>query len=131
MNPLLFTKSERGFITTTSLIWLIALASVIYGGYKFLPPYAAYYMIKTDIEQEAKNAHMYTDDALARRIITKGLTWDVPVTAKNLKIERGYTTISIELNYEVTLNFFDRYSKTLKFRAYSEEHLKDPSGVLR
>ncbi len=88
-------------------------------------------MLKTEVEDEAKNAHMYSDETLARRILMKSETWGVPIDRDNLEIVRGREFINISVHYTVTMDFFGRYKKVQNFNIEVDERLKESSGVLR
>lgn len=107
------------------------MSSLFYSAYKFAPPLFSFYMLKTTVEEEAKLGHMYTDESLRKRITEKAAAWDVPLNYENFKIERSSEEIFIDVNYTVTLNFFDRYSKDLDFKIEARESLKDKSRVLQ
>ncbi len=124
-------SDKSGYITFKALFWVFVLASVLYAGYKFVPPWAAFYMLKTEVEDEAKNAHMYSDETLARRILMKSETWGVPIDRDNLEIVRGREFINISVHYTVTMDFFGRYKKVQNFNIEVDERLKESSGVLR
>ncbi|MBI1911564.1 MAG: hypothetical protein HYS21_06145 [Deltaproteobacteria bacterium] len=124
-------RDKSGSISFKALFWIFVLGSGIYGAYKFVPPYFTYYMLRTDVSNEAKIAHMYTDDALERRILQKANAWSIPLESENLEIERDAYDISINVHYTETLNFFNKYSKDLEFSIEVQKPLKDPSRVLQ
>lgn len=88
-------------------------------------------MLKTEVEEEARVAHMYTDEALASRIITKAAAWSIPLGPENLEIVRGREEIRITVDYTVTLNFFDRYEHELFYYIDVKEQLKEKGRVLQ
>ncbi|MBI2399812.1 MAG: hypothetical protein HYV23_01925 [Deltaproteobacteria bacterium] len=122
---------EAGFISVKALFWLLFLAVSVYGAYKVVPPYAGFYMLKTEVEEEVRLAHMYTDEVLASRITKKAASWSIPLDPKNLEIIRGSDEIRITVDYTVTLNFFDRYNRELVYSVDVRGPLKDSGGVLR
>lgn len=123
--------NEKGGISIKGLFWLLVFASVIYGAYKFFPPFFSYYMLKTEVESEAKVAHMYSDETLARRILTKASNWDAPIERENIVIERGRDVIYISVHYTFTFDFFGKYQKEYVFDINATKPLKESSGVLR
>lgn len=122
--------NKGGYITFKALVWILIISSALYSAYKFAPPYLGYLMLKTEVEDEAKIAHMYTDRALERRIFQKASVWSIPIDEQNLEIVRDSSHISISVHYTVDLNFFDRYHKVLEYRIAVREPLKDPARVL-
>lgn len=122
--------NNRGASGIKTLFWVLVLVSVVYGAYKAVPPYFSYYMIKTDIEDEAKNAHMYSDRVLLQRILQKARTWEIPIGEDNIEIKRGYTSISVEVNYTQTIEFIGGYRKVIPVNISTVQPLKEPEGVL-
>ena len=99
--------------------------------YMFVPPYAGFYMLKTDVEEEARIAHMYTDEDLASRITRKAAAWSVTLGPDNLEIVRDSEQITIKVDYTVSLNFFDRYVRELDYHILVEAPLKEKGRVLQ
>lgn len=124
-------RNAKGFISIRALFWLTLLAAVIYGAYKFVPPYAGFHMLKTEVEGEAKTAHMYTDAALRRRITDKAAAWSIHLDEQNLEIVRGREYIQISVNYTVDLDFFHRYNHELVYSIEVQEPLKETGRVLQ
>lgn len=125
-----YAKSA-GFISLRALFWLLFLASAFYGAYKFGPPYAAFYMLKIEVEGVAKTAHMYTDEKLAERIKDKAASWSVPLGEDSLEIVRGAENVSISIYYTVVVDFFGRYSREIDYSIEVEEPLKETGRVLQ
>lgn len=122
---------QAGFISLRALFWLLFFAAIFYSAYKVVPPYVGFYMLKTEVEEEAKIAHMYTDEALESRITEKAATWSVMLGPESLQIIRGRDEIRITVDYTVTLNFFDRYSRQIVYDIDVQEPLKEPGRVLQ
>ncbi|OGP13782.1 MAG: hypothetical protein A2052_08880 [Deltaproteobacteria bacterium GWA2_54_12] len=122
---------EAGFISVRALFWLLFLAVSFYGAYMFVPPYVGFYMLKTEVEEEARVAHMYTDEALESRITGKAAAWSIPLGPENLEIIRGRYQIRITVDYTVTLNFLDRYDRELVYNIDVSEPLKASGRVLQ
>ncbi|MFQ5441223.1 MAG: hypothetical protein ACE5EB_00690 [Thermodesulfobacteriota bacterium] len=93
-------------------------------------PTFSYYMLKTDVEEEAKLAHMYTDETLRRRISTKAGSWNIPITSEDIEIKRGLRIISIKIHYSKTIVFFGRYKRRLDYQIETVRPLKESSGVM-
>jgi len=122
---------ERGAVSPRFLVWALIILAALYGGYKFVRPTFSYYMLSTDVKEEAKLAHMYTNESLRRRIIEKARTWDVPLRPEDVVIDRGIRDITIRVFYTDRIEFFGRYRKVLKRRISVTVPLKESSGILR
>ena len=117
--------NKAGFITLKALFWILFLAAVSYGAYKFAPPYFGYIMLRTDVGEEAKVAHMYNDERLAGRILKKAAVWSIPLGEEHVLIQRGREDIRIAVSYSVVLDFFGRYEKELFYDIEVEKPLKE------
>lgn len=132
MNPKRrYIVGDKGFVSLRTLIWTLLIILGCYSAYMFGMPYVEYYMLKTDIEQEAKNAHMYTDERLAIRIIEKASTWAVPLDPENLIVERSGDTIRIQARYRVKVVLIEGYEKVLKFNIEVEKPVKETTRILQ
>ncbi len=125
------SSKEAGFIRLRALLWILFLSAGLYAAYMFVPPYVAFYMLKTEVEEEARVAHMYTDEALASRITSKAAAWSIELGPQDLYIERGMEQIRIRVNYTVGLNFFDRYERELVYSIDARAPLKEKGRVLQ
>ncbi|CAG1065167.1 hypothetical protein BAC1_00745 [uncultured bacterium] len=119
-----------GFIRLRALFWILFLSAGIYAAYMFVPPYAGFYMLKTEVEEEVRVAHMYTDEVLAKRITGKAASWSIELSPQELQIYRGSDDIRIIVDYTVTLDFFDRYSRELVYHIDVNGPLKEKGRVL-
>jgi len=124
-------KKNDGRITLKALIWIIILSSALYSGYKLSFPYFSYYMLKTDVGEELKLAHMYTDASLRRRIAKKAKTWSVPITADDVFISYDFDKITIRIKYTETITFLGRYKKKFIFKIDATGPMKKRNSYLR
>lgn len=123
--------NNRGGSSLRTFVWILVLAALGYGAYKFVPPYVSYYMLKTDVENEADVAHMFTDDTIASHILKKSVSWSVPIGVEDINIDRTGTYIHIWIEYIETVDMAGGYSKDLPFRIDVEKPLKERNGALR
>jgi len=124
-------KDSHGRISLKALIWILVLAFALYSGYKLSFPYLSYYMLRTDVEDELRLAHMYSDATLRKRIAEKAATWSVPITTDDIVISRDFDTLTISLGYAQKVTFLGKYTKKLVFNIKASGPVRDPSGVLR
>lgn len=117
-------KNNRGAISIRALFWILVIASSLYAAYKFLPPAVTFYMMKTEVEEEAKIAHMHDDVALAARILDKANIWAAPIERHNIEIIRRRSSISISVSYTTTISFFDRWKRVQDYSIFVEKPLK-------
>lgn len=117
-------NNNRGAVRLKTLFWVLVIASSLYAFYKFVPPEVTFYMMKTEVEDEANIAHMYNDAQLARRILDKAEIWSAPIERQNLEIRRNYSTITISVSYTVTINFFDKWKRVQEYSIFVERPIK-------
>jgi len=121
---------QGGFITSKALAWILILFFAGYFGYKFVPPMVSYYMLKTEVEDEARVAHMHPDSEVTRRIVKKANGWGVPLRPRDVRIERWSSQIVIKVHYTIKVSIFNRYEKDLNFSIDVTQPLKEASGVM-
>lgn len=123
--------NSRGAASFGTIVWILLLAASVYAAYKFVPPYVSYYMLKTDVENEAKVAHMYMDQSIASRLLKKAVSWSVPIEQEDIEIARSGAEITVAIEYVETVDFPGGYVKELQFSIHVEEPLKESSGALK
>ena len=131
VNAVRQIRGQCGAVNAKALFWIIVIAAGVYSGYKLLPHTVSYYMMKTDVREEAKIAHRYTDDTIAARIISKAEGWKVPLQNENIVINRSFTNITIDVSYTVEITFVGGYKKINNYYIHVQEPLKESSGILR
>ncbi|MCR4287165.1 MAG: DUF4845 domain-containing protein [Deltaproteobacteria bacterium] len=126
-----YLSDKKGAVGLRVLIWLAILGSAVVIAVKLAPPYITYLMIKTDVKSEAKLAHMYNDESLRKRILTKAVAWGIPITAEDIVMERRRTAIAVRVKYKETVDFFGKYRKDIDFSIFTEAPLKESEGTLQ
>lgn len=106
------------------LVWMLVIAAIVYAGVKFAPPYITYYMMKTEVENNAALAHLYTDEQIVKFIFIRVKEFELPIEEKDLVVDRRDSEIEISLNYKVDVNFFHNYTKTLFFNIRTVKPIK-------
>src|SRR3989344_1109454 len=99
-------KNADGCATAGTTFMVLLVVATAYLAIKFVPPYFHYYMLKEEVEAEAGGAHLHYDQDIIRHI----------------RQREKETEISI--NYEVKINFFNKYYKTLFFNIHTVEPIK-------
>ncbi len=88
-------------------------------------------MTKTDVEEEAKIAHMYTDESLTQRILRNAETWSVPLTKDDIEIVRNNGYISITVRYTDRIVFIGDFVEEIPREIIVESELKETSGIMK
>ncbi len=120
---------NRGEGRSRALFWLCFLAIAVYAGYKFAPPFVTYHLFKTEVEDEAKLAHLYSDEKLLARIMDKAKAWDIPIGSDDIKINRYKEEIFISVHYGITLDFPGGYSREFFYGIDTRAPLKETTSI--
>ena len=123
-------QNSRGAITLKALIWILVIFSAVYAAYKFVPPEVGHYLLRTEVEDEAKTAYMYKDETLTKHILDKAEMWSVPITADDIAIRRQGSTISISIDYAVTVHLLGGYTKVRQYSINVVRPLEDSNRTL-
>ncbi len=102
----------------------------LYVGYMVVPPSFSYIMMRTEVEDEASNAYMYSNEALTNRLLEKAALWSIPMDRRNITIKRWSNEIDVEVNYKVTLDFAGLYQKDINYSISTTKPLKESSHIL-
>ena len=93
---------ERGAFSASTLFAFAVLASSIYFGFKFIPIYIAAYDFDTAMKTQAQySASVKTDDVILKELLQKAAELELPITKKELKIERTGSRLVITASYVV------------------------------
>jgi hypothetical protein len=97
-------NGERGEGRLGTLFGLCLLLTTIYLGYKVLPVLINAYAFRDYIEQESRFAALAKkDEDVAKRVLRKAQELELPVNAKNIRVERTPTHFDIAVNYSVPI----------------------------
>ncbi|MFQ5480836.1 MAG: hypothetical protein ACE5DW_06125 [Thermodesulfobacteriota bacterium] len=131
MSAFICIKNNRGRLSLKAVIWILIISAVLYTGYKLYYPVFSYYMLKTDVGEEIKLAHMHSDDDIRRRVARRAYEWSVPIKAEDVMVSHDFDNIHIKIKYSETIVFLGRYKKTFVFKINASGRMKERSGLLR
>ena len=117
-------KNADGCVTAGTMLLLFLVVATAYFAIKFVPPYFHYYMLKGEVEAEAEGAHLHYDQDIIRNIKQRVKEAEMPVKEEGIILERRENEIEISINYEVKINFFNKYYKTLFFNIHTIKPIK-------
>lgn len=125
-------KNEEGAITFQTALILTIIGLLVYVGTVYIPPYMDYYLLKEKLKGEADLAHMYTNEALAKRILREANnSWDMGLKREDFIIDRPYGEIYISFKYIYVFDLFGgRYVKKHIFQ-YEVQQEVEEGGYLR
>jgi len=125
-----YILDNRGAATTRTLFWVVFLAVCFYIGYLLVPPYATFYLFKTEVEDEAKLAHMYNNAELAKRIYVRAEAWNVPIGLGDIMVSRDKEDVNVTVFYVVTIDVAGFYQRDLEYYVDVIQPIKETSGIL-
>ncbi len=99
------SRRERGEGNAGCLVGLIILAIAIFIAYKMIPPKIKAADLKQTITDEAKMAGSHNNDVIMKSILAKARDQKLPVTEDNVKITRDRSEITVEVDYDVPIDF--------------------------
>lgn len=101
----MFLRNERGEGRLGTLIGIIVLAMFIYLGVKIVPILISVYEFRDSIEEQARFAALprHDDEEVKRSILRKAHELELPVGAKDVRVNRSSTRIDITVKYTVPI----------------------------
>ena len=96
--------SERGEGRLGTLFGLSVLVLTVYLGFKVVPVMVNAYAFRDYIEQEARFAALQKkDDEVIKRVLRKAQELELPVKAKNIRVNRDQSHFDIAVKYTVLI----------------------------
>lgn len=124
-------SNERGGANLRALLWVIFIAAVVYSAYLIAPPFIRYKLFKTEVEDEAKLAHLYDDDMLAKRMFSRAQAWDIPIDLEDIQLTRYKDEINVTVYYKVPIEVPRLYKRDLEYYIDVTEPVLEKSGTLK
>jgi hypothetical protein len=95
---------ERGEGRLGTLFGLVVLAVTIYLGFKVLPVMVNAYAFRDYIETETRFAALRNkDEEVIKRVVRKAEELDLPITTKNITVNRSQSHFDIKVDYTVPI----------------------------
>jgi len=115
-------ETGKGMLRT--LFALAVVASVVYGGVKFIPPRTAALQFSDAVRDEiisAASRRRSTDDTIRQNLLERAQALQLPIKAGDIKITRpGAKYIIIDVEYTITVDLIGGYSVKWPFSPHSE-----------
>src|SRR5262245_9534944 len=100
-----FRRSERGEGQAGCLIGLIILAVAVFIAWKMIPVKVKAAELRQVVVDEAKAAGTHDDAKILGAIMAKVHDNGLPVTPEDVKISRAHGEITIDVEYDVPIDF--------------------------
>jgi len=98
------TVSTRGEGRLGLLVALILVGAVIYCAVKFVPVYIAAYDMRDLVRGESARATLKTDDQILKTLLDKASELDLPVSRKNIQMNRSPSKFRIKVQFEIPVD---------------------------
>ena len=98
-------RRERGEGQMGCIVGLIILAIAVFVAYKMIPVKVKAADLKQTVTDEAKSAGTHNDDRIREAILAKAKEVQLPVTAENVKIVRANSEITVDVEFDVPIDF--------------------------
>lgn len=100
-------RLQRGDVPIGCILGLILMLIVVIIGIKVVPVMIRFGELQEEIEDMADRGNRwdYTDERMRTRILQKAEELDLPVTQKDVKIERSEKWIKIWVTYDYAVDF--------------------------
>ena len=98
-------RGQRGEGNAGCLFGLIVLAIAVFIAYKMIPPKVKAADLKQTVTDEARMAATHRDGVIMNQILAKARELKLPLTEDNVKISRSTTEITVDVDYDVPIDF--------------------------
>jgi len=98
-------RRERGEGQFGCLFGIVVLLIACLIAYKMVPVKVKAADMRDTVVDEAKSAGQHKDGVIMQNILRKADELDLPITEDNVEIQRGNSTIQIEVEYTVPVEF--------------------------
>lgn len=102
---MLSRRSQRGEGQFGCIVGLIFIVMALYIAYKVIPVKVKNAELRQVITDEAKSAGTKNDGQIREAILAKARDNKLPLTAEDVKIQRGNNAISVDVEYTVPIDF--------------------------
>jgi len=96
---------ERGEGNSGCLFGLIVLAIALFIAYKMIPAKIKAADLKATVTDEAKMGGAHNNEVIMKQILSKSRELQLNLTEDNVKISRGTNDITVEVDYDVPIDF--------------------------
>ena len=95
-------SNQRGEITVKTLVSFAFLLFASYMGFKFIPVYISAYDFDNAMKTQAQYSGSFkTNDVIMKELLGKATELKLPITKKNIQIERSRSKMTITADYIV------------------------------
>lgn len=102
---MLRSHRQRGEGQVGCLVGLVLLLVASLVAYKLIPIKVKAAEMRDVVTDEAKSAGQHSDARIRKEILAKAEDLNLPITEKNVKIERRNQAIKVEVTYTVPIEF--------------------------
>ncbi len=99
--------SQRGEGRFKAIFWTLIIITVLYVGFKLIPPYITLYQIQDKMNEEARFAvvNHHSDEEIRNIIFREIQELDLPVKREGIKLDNTNRILRISVEYTVPIDF--------------------------
>jgi hypothetical protein len=108
-------RTARGAANIGCIIWLAVVGVLAYVGAKIIPVKIATSSFYDTMQEQAGFGSIKPVHVIEHEVLMRAQELRLPVTKQNLRVARSAREITIEANYEITIEFLFGYKYVWKF----------------
>jgi hypothetical protein len=108
-------RGARGAANIGCIIWLAVVGILVYVGLKVIPVKIASSAFYDTMQEQAGFGSIKPLHVIEHDVLMRAQELRLPVTKQNLKVRRSAREITIEAEYEITVEFAFGYKYVWKF----------------
>lgn len=101
--------------TLSKYFWILVVVILFVIGYKIVPIYYNYFSIRSICQEQVDRYHKYNKTYINKRLEERFARLGIPKNKRNHSITVTDEAVYIDIHYEDTANFFDKYTKKFVF----------------
>lgn len=102
---MLIRMNQRGEGKLGCIIGLLILVAAVFVAYKMIPVRVRATEFRDAVHDNARSAGRMSQAAITKAIATKAYQLELPVTEKDIKLQRTSDSISVQVEYVVPVEF--------------------------
>lgn len=103
-------RSERGFLSFSAMVALLAVATVIFLALKLLPSYVANFQLQDAVENLSRRASYseMTEREIRDAVVSRAGDFGIALDSRQVAVRKRSDTVDIAIQYEVQVDLIWR-----------------------
>jgi hypothetical protein len=101
------------FLTFSGILMFLVVGAIIFLAFKLLPPYINNYQMQDFLASMTRNAtyNRTSEEDLRKQVMNQARQLNIPIEPRQIQIEQTGNTVSIAMQYSITVDFLVRPGK--------------------